>query len=380
MTARSAATTAADWEARIDDALAGRIPLDAYFQPVVDLRRRTVVGYEALARFGVCDGESFGPDEWFAAAHAAGRAHELEARVLRGAFAARADLPRNCFLAVNVEPESLTQPAVRDAFAEQGGLGGIVVEITEHRPLDLDALEAPLAQLRGAGALIAVDDAGAGYAGLQQILELRPAIVKLDKELVSGIDHDEAKAALTEMLGQFANRIDAWLLAEGIEHEGEARRLLDLGVPLAQGFYFGRAAVPWAAIDPIAARDLQRAADAPAHGLHLLVDVVGAVDELTAMAAPAACAAEPWTPVIDANRRPVGLLTSDSALTGTLVDTLVANVHSTPAEVAQRLSTAAAEPAAPIVVVDNAGRYLGLVALRRILSHLGGSNRDDPSS
>jgi EAL domain-containing protein (putative c-di-GMP-specific phosphodiesterase class I) len=368
--------TAAPWETRVDDALAGRVSIDARFQPIIDLHRRTVVGYEALARFGATDDGSSGPDEWFAAAHDVGRAGELEARVLRAAFAWRADLPRNSFLAVNIEPESLMEPAVRNAFAEQGQLGGVVVEITEHRPLDLDALEQPLAQLRGAGALIAVDDAGAGYAGLQQILALRPAIVKLDKELVSGIDRDEAKAALAEMLGHFASRIDAWLLAEGIESVGEARRLVDLGVPLAQGWFFGRADAPWARMDPVAARALQRASDEPAHGLHRLVDAVGAIDELTAIASPASSATAAWTPVIDESRRPVGLLTVESALTGSLVETLVANVHTTPAELAQRLSTAGAEPGAPALVVDNAGRYLGLVPLRRLLATLG---RDVPA-
>jgi EAL domain-containing protein (putative c-di-GMP-specific phosphodiesterase class I) len=363
--------TAATWEARVDHALTGRVAIEARFQPIVDLHRRTVVGYEALARFAETSEGAFGPDEWFAAAHRVGRAAELEARVLRAALAWRADLPRNCFLAVNLEPESLTAPAVRDAFAEQGPLGGVVVEITEHRPLDLDALERPLAQLRGAGALIAVDDAGAGYSGLQQILALRPAIVKLDKELVTGIDRDEAKAALAEMLGQFAGRIDAWLLAEGIESVGEARRLVDLGVPLAQGWYFGRAAAPWASIDPAAVRELQRASDEPAHGLHRLIDAVGAIDELTAMASPAACANAPWTPVVDEHRRPVGLLTVDSALSGNLVEAFVANVHTTPVELAQRLSTAEVDPGAPVVVVDNAGRYLGLVPFRRLLAQLG---------
>jgi EAL domain-containing protein (putative c-di-GMP-specific phosphodiesterase class I) len=366
----SGSRTAPPWAARIDAVVSGRIAVDAWFQPIIDLARRTVVGYEALARFDETRDGAFGPDEWFAAAHAVGRAGELEARVLRAAFARRADLPRNCFLAVNLEPESLMAPEVRAAFGEQGGLGGVVVEITEHRPLDLDALERPLAQIRGAGALIAVDDAGAGYAGLQQILALRPAIVKLDKELVTGIDRDHAKAALAEMLGHFANRIDAWLLAEGIESAGEARRLVDLGVPLAQGWYFGRAARPWAAIDPTAARELQRASEEPAHGLHRLVDAVGAIDELTALTSPSECVIAPWTPVIDEHRRPIGLLTVDSALSGNLVETLVANVHSTPSEVAHRLSTAPAEPGAPVIVVDNAGRYLGLVPIRRVLARL----------
>ena len=95
------------------------------------------------------------------------------------------------------------------------------------------------------GAPIAVDDAGAGYAGLTQILTLRPHILKLDRELVTGVDTDEAKAALIEMLGVFANRIDAWVLAEGVETVAEARRIRALGVPLAQGFHYAMPAPPF---------------------------------------------------------------------------------------------------------------------------------------
>ncbi len=76
-----------------------------------------------------------------------------------------------------------------------------MIEITEHRPWDWAALEGVVNNLRAGGALFAVDDAGAGYAGLQQILQLRPAILKLDRALVAGIDGDEAKVALVEMLG-----------------------------------------------------------------------------------------------------------------------------------------------------------------------------------
>jgi EAL domain-containing protein (putative c-di-GMP-specific phosphodiesterase class I) len=363
-----------DWEAQVRGAIDGETAVRAVYQPVVDLKRRTVVGYEALARFGAPGAETFGPDTWFAAAHSVGLAAELEARVLRAAFSARPDLPGDCFLAVNVEPESLAEPVVREAFAEQGSLGGIVIEITEHRPLDLDRLEGPLAWLRGSGALVAVDDAGAGHAGLQQILTLRPSIVKLDRTLIAGIDRDEAKAALVEMLGGFANRIDAWLLAEGIETVGEARRLVDLQVPLVQGYYFARPAPQWATLAPAAVRDLANAASVPASGLHRLVDATPPIGQGDLVGLRELPPGARWTPVIDGDRRPIGLLTAEAALVGELLVGLVANVHSTPGEVAQRLSTAGPDPAAPVMVVDNAGRYLGVIPLRRILAHLGGES------
>ena len=102
-----------------------------------------------------------------------------------------------------------------------------------------------IARLRNAGAMIALDDAGSGYSGLQQLLALRPEIVKLDRGLVTGVDTDEAKLALVRMLGEVAGQLDAWVLAEGVETEGEFAAFARLGVPLAQGWLFGRPAAPW---------------------------------------------------------------------------------------------------------------------------------------
>ncbi|CAN5911837.1 hypothetical protein BH23ACT2_BH23ACT2_18710 [soil metagenome] len=198
-----------------------------------------MVGYEALARFAH-PAVTGGPDAWFAAATDRGLAPELDAVALRSALARRADLPSNCFLTINVEPSSLASDAVGAVLFAPADLGGVIVELTEHQAWNPLILGPALDKLRGAGARIAVDDAGAGYAGLQAILELRPSLLKLDRALVEGVDHDEAKAALIEMVGVFANRVDAWVLAEGSETAAEARRVVDLGIPLAQGYYFGR--------------------------------------------------------------------------------------------------------------------------------------------
>ena len=86
-----------------------------------------------------------------------------------------------------------------------------------------------------AGALIALDDAGSGYSGLQQLAALRPQVVKLDRALVSDADTDPVRVALAEMLGEFAGRIDAWLLAEGIETAGRARRVRRARRPAGPG-------------------------------------------------------------------------------------------------------------------------------------------------
>jgi EAL domain-containing protein (putative c-di-GMP-specific phosphodiesterase class I) len=188
---------------------------------------------------------------WFAAAAEAGLGAELEALALRRALASLPDLPPNTFLTVNVSPHLLGTAPVAAALAAPATLRRVVVELTEHMPTpDLTALREQTAALRGRGALIAIDDAGSGYAGLQQLAEVRPQLVKLDRALVTGADTDPVKAALAEMVGTFTSRIDAWLLAEGVETVGELAVFARLGVPLAQGWLLGRPSSHFAPLTP----------------------------------------------------------------------------------------------------------------------------------
>jgi EAL domain-containing protein (putative c-di-GMP-specific phosphodiesterase class I) len=116
----------------------------------------------------------------------------------------------------------------------------IVLEITERADVeDYAHLHRAIAAL-GDRVRIAVDDAGAGYAGLQRILELRADLVKLDLALVRGVDSDPARQALVAGMAHFARRTDALLLAEGVESAAEAEALAALGVELGQGYLFGR--------------------------------------------------------------------------------------------------------------------------------------------
>src|SRR3954468_23034434 len=172
--------------------------LTLVFQPIVDLAAATVAGYEPLARFpGVA-----GPDAWFAAAAEAGIAAELEALAIHKALAAVPSLPPNTFLTVNVSPHLLGSAPVQHALATRPDLHRVVVELTEHTPVhDLAALRRQTDELRRRGALIALDDAGSGYSGLQQLAALRPQIVKLDRALGSDRDTDPVRVALAEARG-----------------------------------------------------------------------------------------------------------------------------------------------------------------------------------
>ena len=96
----------------------------------------------------------------------------------------------------------------------------------------------------GQGIQIAVDDAGAGFASLRHVVELRPNYVKLDIGLIRGIGEDDARQALVAGMVHFANETGCALIAEGIETEDELEALQQLGIRLGQGFLLGRPAQP----------------------------------------------------------------------------------------------------------------------------------------
>jgi EAL domain-containing protein (putative c-di-GMP-specific phosphodiesterase class I) len=119
----------------------------------------------------------------------------------------------------------------------------IVVEVTEHTPVEnYDVLNDALDRLRGLGVRLAIDDAGAGFASLRHILRLAPEFVKLDRTLIDGIEHDRSHQALAAGLITFANKIDATIVAEGIERAEQLHALRELGVTWGQGFLLARPA------------------------------------------------------------------------------------------------------------------------------------------
>jgi EAL domain-containing protein (putative c-di-GMP-specific phosphodiesterase class I) len=205
------------------------------FQPVIELETRRVVGFEALTRFD--DGTP--PDVRFADAARLGIGVDYELAAIAAALAEAHKLPARTFLSLNVSPAVAL--AAGDLLKRH--LNGydrqIVLELTEHVPIgDYMPLRAAIATL---GAVqIAVDDAGAGYASLRHILELRPAFAKLDISLVRGIDGDDLRQAMAAGMQYYALRSGCRLVAEGVETDEEANVLMELGVDLAQGYLFGR--------------------------------------------------------------------------------------------------------------------------------------------
>ncbi|WP_100502305.1 EAL domain-containing protein [Geodermatophilus chilensis] len=208
--------------------------LTLVFQPIVDLATARVVGYEASSRFP----GTAGPDVWYAAAADCALAAELEALAVTRALAAVPLLPDGTSLTVTVSPHLLGSAPVQDALATRPDLSRVVVQLAGHTPVDdLDALRRHTDALRARSALVAVADAA---AGLPTVAAVRPELLTLDRALVTGVEGDPVRTALTEVVRDLAGRIGARLVAEGVETAAELAALARLGVPLAQGWLLGR--------------------------------------------------------------------------------------------------------------------------------------------
>lgn len=205
-----------------------------HFQPIVRLSDLTVIGYEALTRFD----DGMNPETAFDTARRSGLGPEFEIAVLEDALRAAADLPQDSWVSVNASPSTIMDPDFDRVIAKTNAR--IVIELLETEPVgDHPDMLQRVAGLPGQP-LLACDDTGSGWAGLRQLVELCPQVVKLDRALVSGVDQDPTRRALVSGLRHFTNEIGALLLAEGIETVGELDTLSSLGVDLGQGYLLGR--------------------------------------------------------------------------------------------------------------------------------------------
>ena len=243
-------TSVAERRGRVEAVIdGGRVFMVA--QPVVELSTMRTIGAEALARF---DGGG-GPDVWFSEAAAVGLGVDLELLAARKGIAVLEELPDGVYVAVNASPVLVMDPRFTDLIVGSDA-ERIVIEVTEHaRVPAYEELAAALAPMRAAGARLAVDDAGAGYASLRHILALHPDIIKLDIALTSGIDSDPVRQALAAALVDFAGRLSATLVAEGVETQAELDHLLRLGFDAVQGYYLakpGQLPLPTVSVQPTA--------------------------------------------------------------------------------------------------------------------------------
>ena len=222
------------------------------FQPIIDLSDYAVIGYELLAR-GPIQSELHRPDALFEVARAENRVPELDRLCRLVAARGGATLPPEYLRFINTEPIDLLSrsrgemrvqefiDATPEALRSQ-----TVMEITENSVIDDFAhMRHVIDRLRDRGFRIAIDDAGAGYAGLQTMVELEPDFIKLDMSLTRHLDKSIVKQKLIGTLRDFCSQAGIGLVAEGIETQAQLDTLLALGITYAQGFLFARPGSPY---------------------------------------------------------------------------------------------------------------------------------------
>jgi EAL domain-containing protein (putative c-di-GMP-specific phosphodiesterase class I) len=216
------------------------------FQPIVDISRKRIYAYEALVRGP--EGQSAG--SVLAQVDATNRyAFDQQCRVRAIELAAQLYPDSdNINLSINFMPNAVYEPRacirLTLATAERVGfpLDRIIFEFTEDEKLDTAHVLNILETYKKIGFKTAIDDFGAGYAGLGLLTKFQPDIVKLDMDLVRGIDSDSVKQTVVKHTLGMLQDLGITPLCEGIESAEEAAMLQDLGVDLIQGYYFAKPA------------------------------------------------------------------------------------------------------------------------------------------
>ena len=224
-------------EARFEKSLAA---LWMAYQPIVQWSQKLVFAYEALVR---SDEPSMNnPGLIFDAAERLGRVAELGTRIRRSIASSIESIPTNAQVFVNLHPADFADPDLYDPSSPLSKHAErVVLEVSERASLDAVRDARPrIASLRKMGFRIAIDDLGAGHAGLSTFTQLEPDVVKLDMSLVRGADREPTKRKLIKSMTSLCKDLSMLVVIEGIETAGERDACIDAGCDLLQGYLFGK--------------------------------------------------------------------------------------------------------------------------------------------
>jgi EAL domain-containing protein (putative c-di-GMP-specific phosphodiesterase class I) len=219
------------------------------YQPIVSWSRRSTFAHEALVRNEEPTLRS--PPDLFEAAERLGRLEDL-GRTVRDRVAQTLDVnPVDGLLFINLHAMELADDRLVSSDAPLSRHAGrVVLEVTERAPLEqIRDATSRVAQLRALGYRIAVDDLGAGYAGLTSFAHLEPDVVKVDMSLIRGIDSSPMKQKLLGSIVGLCRDLGIEIIAEGVETPAERDALVRVGGDLCQGYLFARPEKPWASIN-----------------------------------------------------------------------------------------------------------------------------------
>ena len=222
--------------------------ISTVFQPIVSLLDGSVLGYEALSR-GPSQSPLQSPDKLFKAAEDCNKTWELELLCRTKAIERAANLSKDKYLFINVDPHIFKDDKFKKGFTKEFlakhnmSPDCIIFEITEKTCIeDYRSFRTALNNYVEQGYKIAIDDTGSGYSGLKMLSETKPHYVKIDMDLIRNVNDDTFKQSLLECFVKLSEITNMKLIAEGIETEAELSTLINLGVYAGQGFFLSRPA------------------------------------------------------------------------------------------------------------------------------------------
>lgn len=217
------------------------------FQPIVNVTEHRVWGYEALVRGP--NGESAHSvlsqltDEQLYRFDQAARVMAIETAG-RLFDDGQARLSINFMPNAVYEPKACIQKSLEAARRAKFPPSNLMFEFTENERMNNPAhVENIVRSYKALGFWTALDDFGAGYAGLNLLARLQPNLIKIDMELLRDIHLSRAKQAIVAGVASIARELDITVLAEGVESEAELTTLRAAGIALFQGYYFAKPAL-----------------------------------------------------------------------------------------------------------------------------------------
>ncbi len=221
--------------------------LTAHFQPIIDIKTNKIFAYEALTRGVLPNGELMYPDVLFKKSTRNDMNFTLDRMCRETALKTTAVKKINAKVFINFIPTSIYDPefcltsTVRWAKQLDFNPKNIVFEVVETQNVkDKEHLKTILNYYRKEGFLIALDDVGEGYSSLNMIIDIKPDIIKVDRNIISNIDTDEMKQSIYKALKNICTDNNIKLLAEGVETPYELEKVKEIGVDYAQGYYFAK--------------------------------------------------------------------------------------------------------------------------------------------
>lgn len=221
--------------------------LTSYFQPIVDAKDYSIFGYEALIRGVRENGDLMFPDELFSKSTRNDLNFKLDRMCRESALKTAAVKRITQKVFINFLPTAIYDPqfclnsTVKWAKQLEFDPKNIIFEVVETESVkDKNHLKNILSYYREQGFEIALDDVGEGYSGLNMLINLKPNIIKIDREIIQNIDKDELKQSTYKALYTLARENGIKILAEGVETSFELEMIQKIGVDYLQGYYFGR--------------------------------------------------------------------------------------------------------------------------------------------